>query len=159
MNYTVNIRQVEPSYLAVVRANVTRQNLAATIRQILTGNQVYQFIKQAGIQKAGHNVIIYRNDQPKVFGNRPTEFVIEVGVQVETLFEGNDQVVSSATPGGRVATTLHTGPYDRLGQAHTAIMDWARIKGYPFTGLSWEVYGDWEEDPNKLTTEVFYLLK
>ncbi len=159
MNYAIGLCQVESSHLAVVRATVTHQNLGATIRQILAGSQVYQFIKQAGIQKTGHNVILYRNDQQKVLGNGQKEFVIEVGVQVEGPFEGSGQVVCSLTPQGNVATTLHTGPYDHLGQAHTAIMNWAKEQGLPLTGFSWEVYGDWQEDPNKLTTEVFYLLK
>lgn len=159
MNYTVTLCQVESSYLTAVRATVNRQNLGATIRQILNSNAVYQFIRQAGIEKVGHNVIVYRNDQQESFGNLPKEFVIEVGVQVAGSFEGNGELVCSSTPQGRAATTLHTGPYDRLGQAHTAIMDWAKKQGQPLTGLSWEVYGDWQEDSNKLTTEVFYLLK
>ncbi|HEX2911942.1 MAG TPA: GyrI-like domain-containing protein [Chloroflexia bacterium] len=157
MSYVISLCEVQSSYLAVVRATVTPQNLGATIRQILVSNKVYSFIKQAGLEKAGHNVIVYKNDRPKFAGNLPKEFEIEVGVQVAGPFEGDGQVVSSLTPRGKAATTLHTGPYDQLGQAHTAIMDWARAHHYPLTGRSWEVYGDWHEDPNQLTTQVFYL--
>lgn len=159
--YAINLCEVQASYLAVVRATVTPQTLGPTIRQILASNQVYQFIKEAGLEKAGHNVMVYRNDHPVVEGKltKEKEFVLEVGVQVAAPFEGNGQVVCSSTPPGRSATTLHTGPYDQLGQAHTAIMEWARAQGYPLTGLSWEIYGDWHHDPNQLTTQVFYLLK
>ena len=159
MNYTISLNQVEAGTLAVVRATVTRQSLGPTIRKILTGSSVYEFIKKAGLQKAGHNVIVYKNDEVKASGTFPEEFEIEVGVQVAGPFEGDGQVICSSTPGGNTVTTLHTGPYNRLGQAHTAILDWAREQGPPLTGRSWEVYGDWHQDPNQLTTQVFYLLK
>lgn len=156
MDYAISLTEVESSYLAAVRATVTRRTLSVTIRQILGANKIYPFIKSAGLQKAGHNVIVYENDRSRSFGN---EFEIEVGVQVAAPFEGNDEVICSSTPAGRAATTLHTGPYDRLGQAHDAIMTWAKKEGIALTGRSWEVYGDWHEDPNQLTTEVLYLLK
>ena len=158
MNYAISLCEVESSYLAAVQATVTHQTLGATIMQILGSNKVYKFIKQAGLEKAGHNVIVYKNDQQKVLGNFTKEFVIEVGVQVAAPFEGDGVVICSSTPQGQAVTTLHIGPYDRLGQAHTAIMDWAKANHQPLTGRNWEVYGDWEEDPNKLTTQVFYLL-
>lgn len=159
MNYDINLGEAQPSYLAVVRATVTHQTLGATIRQILGSNRVYTFIKQAGLEKAGHNVMVYKNDQQRVLENGLKEFEIEVGVQVARPFEGDGQVICSSTPEGRVATTIHTGAYDRLGQAHTAIMEWAKAQRLSLTGRSWEIYGDWHEDPNQITTQVFYLLK
>ena len=159
MDYAVSICEVKASYLAVVQATVTHQNLGATIRQILASNKVYWFIKQAGLEKIGHNVIVYKNDLQKASGNLATEFVVEVGVQVGQHFESDSEVICSSMPQGNAVTTLHTGPYNRLGQAHTAIMEWAKVQHYPLTGRSWEVYGDWHEDPNELTTEVFYLLR
>ena len=62
------------------------------------------------------------------------------------------------TPGGEVVTTLHRGPYDRLSGAHTAIHDWCGRNGKRIGGFSWEIYGDWTDDPNKLETTVVYLL-
>lgn len=158
MSYAINICEAKASYLAVVRATVTNQNLGAIIRQILADSKVYAFIKQTGLEKAGHNVMVYKNDQSKTTGNSPKEIVIEVGVQVAQPFEGNGEVICSATPEGKAVTTLHTGPYDQLGKAHTAIMEWARTQHYQLTGRNWEVYGDWHNDPNQLTTEVFYLI-
>ena len=32
-------------------------------------------------------------------------------------------------PGGFVATTTHTGPYDNLGEAHAAIQQWIEAEG------------------------------
>ena len=155
MDYPVSLTEVKATYLAAVGATVTRQTLGATIRQILAENKIYPFIKNAGLEKAGHNVFVYKTDRVRNPGN---EFDIEIGVQVAGPFEGKGEVICSATPEGRAAMTIHTGQYDRIGQAHTAVMTWARDQGIALTSLNWEIYGDWQEDPNLLATEVFYLL-
>jgi effector-binding domain-containing protein len=57
-----------------------------------------------------------------------------------------------------VATTIHLGPYGRLGQAHEAIRDWCSAHVLKIVGPFWEVYDHWNDDPAKLRTDVFYLL-
>jgi hypothetical protein len=37
-------------------------------------------------------------------------------------------------------------------------MQWCRHHGRQISMPYWEVYGDWEEDPSKLRTDVYYLL-
>src|SRR5690242_6421130 len=111
MDYAVSLTEVKATYLAAVRATVTRQTLGATIRQILADNKVYRFIKSVGLEKAGHNVFVYETDRLRNFGN---ECDIEIGVQVAGLFEGNGEVICSSTPEGRTAMTVHTGHYDRI---------------------------------------------
>jgi effector-binding domain-containing protein len=68
-------------------------------------------------------------------------------------------VVASVLPAGQAATTVHRGPYDRLGDAHRAIRTWCAKNGHDLAGPRWEVYGDWRDDPADLETEVFYLLR
>jgi effector-binding domain-containing protein len=87
---------------------------------------------------------------------------VEVGAEVSEPFVGNDRVHCSQLPAGRVAHTIHFGPYGRLSEAHAAIRDWCTVQGHRCTGISWEVYGHWQEvwnsDPTKIRTDVFYLL-
>jgi effector-binding domain-containing protein len=84
---------------------------------------------------------------------------IECGVEVDQPFAGNERVVCSSTPAGIVATTVHLGPYDRLGEANAAIHQWCAEHGRTLAGPSWEVYGHWTDDVSKLRTDVFYLLQ
>src|ERR1700733_6601338 len=35
----------------------------------------------------------------------------------------------------------------------------ARRANWAFAGKSWEIYGDWSEDPSKLETTIMYMLK
>ena len=64
----------------------------------------------------------------------------------------------TATPAGKVAAALHVGPYARLRETHDAIHAWAAANKMTFAGKSWEIYGDWCDDPAKLETRVEYLL-
>jgi effector-binding domain-containing protein len=84
---------------------------------------------------------------------------IECGVEVVQPFAGDGRVFCSSTPAGMVATAAHLGPYDRLGEAHAALRTWCAEKGHALAGPFWELYGHWEDDPSKLRTDVFYLLR
>ena len=43
--------------------------------------------------------------------------------------------------------------------AHDAVMAWCRQHGHETALPFWEIYGDWDDDPAKLRTDVLYLLK
>ena len=83
---------------------------------------------------------------------------MEFGVEVVCRFEPSGEVLPAETPAGRVASALHTGPYENLGQTHSAIQAWADANSMNFACKSWEIYGDWNEDPAKLETRIEYLL-
>lgn len=106
--------------------------------------------QHSGLRIDGHNVAIY--------WDKTGEGSIEVGVQVVSRFEETDEVVCSATPGGRVATTSHFGPYSELCRPHEAVRKWCVEHGHTIAVPYWEVYGDWDDDPSKLRTDVFYLI-
>ena len=83
---------------------------------------------------------------------------VDFGVQVTRIFELSGEVFSTETPAGKVATAVHTGPYERMSDTHNAIHAWAVENNMTFAGKSWEVYGDWTDDPTKLETRIEYLL-
>jgi hypothetical protein len=86
-----------------------------------------------------------------------------VGVELDAPFAGHGEVVGSSTPAGSVVTTTHFGPYQRLHEAHHAICDWCARRGYSLAGPNWEIYGHWVDEwntsPDKIRTDVFYLLR
>jgi len=49
----------------------------------------------------------------------------EAGVSADTL------------PGGFVATTTHTGSYDKLSDAHAAVQQWIAAEGLASAGAPW----------------------
>jgi effector-binding domain-containing protein len=83
---------------------------------------------------------------------------VEFGVEVLRAFDPSGEVVHVQTPAGEVATAVHLGPYDQLGDAHAAIEAWRAREGRSFAGASWEIYGDPTPDPADTRTTVCYLL-
>jgi effector-binding domain-containing protein len=67
-------------------------------------------------------------------------------------------MTATTPPAGEVAMAVHVGGYDQIRRAHDAIHAWRARSGRAFAGLSWEIYGDWSDDPSKLETTVCYLL-
>jgi len=147
MQYDVVLRTVEAGRIAAVREHVTPVDIAQRFGPAL--DQVWTFVRAAGLS-TNHNVFVYDDSAPGV---------IEFGVQVDTEFEDGDVVMCSETPAGTIATTTHVGPYDELGAAHSAVRAWCLDEGRPIAGPFWEIYGDWNDDPAKLETEVCYLLR
>jgi effector-binding domain-containing protein len=146
-NREMVVVQAEPLLLAVVPIETDPADLAEQIEKSFTA--VYAAVNSGKIQQPGHNVIVYRS-----MGNGNVE--VECGVQVPSRFDGFGQLSCRETPAGRAATTSHYGPYDLLGETHIALVAWTRNHGLQPTGTFWEVYGDWNDDPQQLRVDVFH---
>ena len=74
-------------------------------------------------------------------------------------FEPEGEVHAVEAPAGQVAIAAHVGSYNRMKEAHDAIHAWRAANHSIFAGRSWEIYGDWSDDPSKLEPTIVYLLK
>jgi effector-binding domain-containing protein len=150
MKYNVRLEQHSGQPLAVVRRRARPQELAKVVPNAC--GQVWSVVRSQQVTGAGRHVAVYLDDQIN----------LEVGVELAAPFAGYGEVVGSATPAGPVATTTHYGPYGQLHEAHEAVRLWCENRGYTLAGPNWEVYGHWKDewnsDPTKICTEVFYLL-
>jgi effector-binding domain-containing protein len=147
LEYQVDVKYVNAERTAVVRRRATHSELATVVPQAC--GEVWAFFRASQLPRPGRNLALYLDG----------EINLECGVEVTQPFVGTDQVVCSSTPAGTVATTAHFGPYHLLGQTHAAICDWCADDGYTPAGPNWEVYGNWTDDPTKLRTDVYYLLR
>ncbi len=147
MEYRVEIKQVEPQTIAVVRRRASLQELSRVIPEAC--GVVWNVIKANQVQGAGRHVAVYLDCQMN----------LEVGAEVGPSFPGYGEVVASQTPGGTVIAVAHFGPYNKLGEAHNAIHKYCSEHGLTLAGPSWEIYGHWNDDPAQLRTDVFYLLQ
>jgi effector-binding domain-containing protein len=138
-----------PRSLAAVRVTTVLSKWPRQFRTAL--DKVYEVVRAGSVRQTGQNVMVYRQRQDG-------QVDIECGVETDAKFENLGEVVYCQTPGGRMITTTHLGPYERLGVSHKAIVDWSRENGHTLAGVCWEVYGDWEADSAKLRTDIFYLL-
>jgi effector-binding domain-containing protein len=151
MQYDVRLEQVQSIPLAVVRRRARTQELARVVPDAC--GTVWSALKALQVSGAWRHVAIYLDGQIN----------LEVGVELDGPFAGHGEVVASTTPAGTVATTVHYGPYNRLHEAHQAILQWCTSQQYELAGPNWEIYGHWKDewnrDPSKIQTDVFYLLR
>jgi effector-binding domain-containing protein len=148
MAYTIEEHEVGAQWIAAVRACVPAGGVAAAFRQPL--DRVWAFLRaHPGLRTDGHNLFLYQHGA----GSVPT---VDFGVQVTRSFDGDGDVQCVATPAGRVASTVHRGSYARLGDAHAALAAWCERSGRAVGAASWEIYGDWSDDPARLETTVVY---
>jgi effector-binding domain-containing protein len=145
----VRTGQADPRALAAVRATTTRQGLAADIVRLL--DMVWPVLREQGV-RTGHNVVVY-------YGGQDGVLTIDAGVEAFTEFSERGEVRPVATPAGEVATTSHYGEYSDLAAAYATLAQWCTSNGRRPTGVSWEVYGDWDDDPVKRRTDVYFLLE
>lgn len=148
----VVVTSVESRKLAAVRRQVERGGVGAAWKPAL--DRVWAFLRaHPDLRSDGHNVFVYHHPRAPEL---PMD--VEFGVEVTRAFEPDGEVVPTTTPAGEVAIAVHVGSYDGIHLAHDAIHEWRAREGRAFAGISWEIYGDWSDDPEKLETTVCYLL-
>jgi effector-binding domain-containing protein len=147
VDYEVSLVTVEPQPLAAIAVHVAIPEIGTVFPTL---DRIWAFVRGENMQ-FGHNVFAYEVEDGMAY-------LAQVGVQVAAPFTGRDDIVCATSPAGEAAATVHIGPYDRLGAAHDAVGAWCTANGKQPAGPAWEVYGDWDEDPAKLRTDVFWLL-
>ncbi len=148
-HYDVSEVTVAPRLVAGVRAVVKRGQVGAAFRQHL--DQIYAAAKAGAVSLDGQNIFMY----PAATEH---ELTVDFCVGVKAPFTAVGNVMPLETPGGVAAMTTHRGDYSGLAAASAAVRGWCRDNNRAYAGMSWEVYGHWDPDPSKLTTDIYYLL-
>lgn len=151
MTYDIRIEQFPGELLAVVRRRATKQQLGQIIPEAC--GTVWSGLRQQQIKGAGRHVAVYLDQV----------FNLEIGVEINQAIGPIGEIVASSLPAGEVAASTHFGPYQQLGDAHQAIQLWCTANHREMAWPCWETYGhwldEWNKDPSKIRTDVYYLLK
>jgi effector-binding domain-containing protein len=148
VGYDIQVCQVSARPLAAASGSLTSHAyLSQLIRELL--DQVWPTLRGQGAS-TGHNVVMYFEGMP---------LRVSAGVEVPDGFEPTATVQPLSTPAGEAVTTAHWGDYTGLRGAYTALDTWVARSGRRKAGISWEIYGDWDPDPNRMRTDVFILLE
>jgi effector-binding domain-containing protein len=142
---TVRVERVEATPLAAVRRTSSRGSLGPDI--IAGFDTIWPVLRAQGVT-TGRNVVVYHGGLDD----------IEIGVEVASPFEERGDVRRSRTPEGDVAAVTHWGDYSAMQPAYAALDNWCQSSGRRSTGVSWEVYGHWAEDPSERRTDIYRLL-
>lgn len=153
MAYSMGKKEIAEQPVLVVRRRIKPSEVAAALGAAL--GQVFQYAQQNGIALAGQPFTRYIEWGPGIW-------TIEAGLPVTSMpgkTSSKGDVRADVLPGGLAATTTHTGPYDKLNEAHAALQQWMEAEGLRSAGAPWEVYvtdpAD-HPDPENWKTDLFW---
>lgn len=149
MSQQAHLEDVAPRPLVAISATASPDRLGSVI--VSTLNKIWPVLRGQSV-RTGHNVVIYR-------GQDSTSLIIDVGVEVFGDVVVDGELKLTATPSGEVATIAHFGDYSAMQPAYAAIEGWCALNQRQKAGVTWEVYGDWEDDPAKRRTDIYFGLK
>lgn len=151
MPYTITKTDRSPQPVLVMQRRVPQSGIAAAIGEALP--RIFQFAQSHGIAIAGAPICRYLDMGPGLMTIEPG-----VPVMVSAPIPADAEIQLATLPGGTLAWTLHTGPYDRLGEAMAALGAWIEAQDLVSTGGPWESYitdpGAFP-NPEDWKTEVF----
>lgn len=145
----VRLEHASARPLAAISTQASADGLGPVI--IGTLDKIWPVLREHGVS-TGHNVVIYR-------GSSEGSLIIDVGVEVFGDVPVAGEVRPTATPSGEAATIAHFGEYSEMDPAYAALERWCADNERRRTGVSWEVYGDWDDDPARRRTDVYFLLE
>ena len=152
MSYKCEVREQVPQPTLSIRIRTQVQDLPQVLEKGY--GTIAQYLGELQEEPAGPPFAIYYNEDMQ-------DLDIEFGFPVSRRFAGKNEIQASETPGGKVATCLHTGPYSELEPAYNALSQWIKDKGYEVTGVAYEMYlNDPDQTPpQELQTQIAFLLK
>jgi len=142
---SVQLQQLNSVPLAVIQHQVRTSELSRVVPECCG---LVWAVLRAQQARAGRHVAIYWDGSIR----------LEVGVEVLGPFTEQGEVVRSATPAGKVASTTHFGPYGGLGVAHDGVRQWCKANNHRLAGPSWEIYGHWQPEWNTNPSQIRRLL-
>ena len=147
MDYEIIEREVAPVLALTHHRPVTMETIADGI-----GKAFRVLVEHAGaheIQWAGPPFVLYPEDCEG-------EFEIVVCMPVAEGAAGGEGVTVEEVRGGVCASTVHVGPYSRIGEAYEALQRWMAAHDRRPAGLVREVYLNDPDavPPEELLTEV-----
>ncbi len=155
MTYSIEKKELSPQPVLVVRRRVKPTEIASTLAEVL--GHVFLYPQRTGTALAGQPLTRFLDSGPGLM-------TIEAGMPIVAAPRdpsGEDGVIAGELPGGPAATATHTGPYEKLVEAHAAIQVWIEAQGLVAAGAPWEAYvtdpADYP-DPKDWKTDVFWPL-
>lgn len=139
-------RTIPAQHTAVMKATLPPEQLGSWIPAAF--ERVGAYLESQEIAPTGMPVARYHIRPDNAFD-------VEAGFPVDAVIAGDQYVVPSSLPAGRVVVAWHIGPYERLAETYAAVDEWLKSEGAMRSGDAWEFYHDPPTgDPRFWRTEV-----
>lgn len=144
------VKNVSPQYVLLLKGKSSVQNISQDMGSMYS--KVYGYMDTKTINPVGPPIALY-------FSAPGPDWEIGVAVPAPKGTLGQDAIVSTTLPGGKMVSTMHIGPYEKLNESWNALSDWMKKNSYNPAGPGREVYlhgPSQESDPAKFRTELLW---
>jgi effector-binding domain-containing protein len=131
MEYKVEVEERATQPVLSTRTVAAVQDLPQVMGRVF--GEIMQYLGELGEQPAGPPFAAYYNMDM-------AQLDVEIGFPVARPLAAKGDLKPGEIPGGKLASTLHVGPYDQVGPAYEALSQWVRDNGYEATGVAYEFY-------------------
>ncbi len=151
MTYQCELKQQSAQPALTIRTRAAVQDLPQVFGRVY--GAIIQYLGELGEQPAGMPFAAYYNMDMQ-------NLDLEIGFPVARKLASKGEIQLSEFPGGKLASTVHIGPYDQVGPAYDTLMQWVAAQGYQATGVAYEVYYSGPETPpQEIKTEIVFPLQ
>jgi len=149
-SYACRLKTLAAQPTATIRVRTTQAQFGPVLQGLL--EEVWRYLSAQEDVRVGPGIARFHE-----FGEDAID--VEAGFPLEQPAPATARILSSSLPGGRAATTLHYGAYDRLPEAYAALQAWIDEHGHVIAGPPWEIY--WVDptqtrDPDEVRTEIVW---
>lgn len=131
MALEAEVKHIASQPTAAIKIKTSQAKIGDDLGRIY--QTVHAYLEKIGGPFAGPPYCLYHDVSSESWS-------IEAGFPVAGPIQGEGEIASSALPGGKVATAMHTGPYDRLSETWMAFESWVKEQGIQAMGPAWESY-------------------
>ncbi len=131
MDYSVATHHVEPQAIVSIRDRCKQRDLPGLLRTAFP--ELLNRLRVFGVTPSGPPFVIYHE-----FGAEGID--AEVSLPIAEPIATCGRIESRVVPAMTIARTVHLGPYEKLGDAYTALWSWIRSHGFEVAGPVQERY-------------------
>ena len=150
MTYQCEIKDQAAQPTLSIRTHAAVEQLPQVFGQAY--GAIMQYLGELGEQPVGMPFAAYYNMDMQ-------NLDIEIGFPVSRPLPDRGELKGGALPSGKIATTLHIGPYDSIAPAYEALTQFVQASGYTPTGVAYEIYfSDPSTPPEQIQTQIVFPL-
>ncbi len=128
---SITRKEIEPQRILFIRRRIAPAERQAALGECF--GKLFSYGAKAGLPIAGWPLCRYINSGPGLL-------TIEPAMPLASPANGEGEIQSGVLPGGPVASGVHAGPYEGLGETNAAIERWIESNGFNVDGAPWEQY-------------------
>lgn len=112
--------------------------------------EIIEYLNSLGAYPVGAAFAIYYNMDME-------NLDLEAGFPIAKRLPGKGEIHASEIPAGKYAVSHYTGPYDKVGPAYEALVQWAEKQGYKAGEIAYEWYLNGPDvPPQDLKTDIMF---